>query len=275
VSDAVFFSDIDFERYRKLIYKECGIVFTANNRSILDRRLKEIIRKKNVSSVGEYYKSIETDKNELKVFLDAVTTNLTSFFRNLPHFTALEKFVLPAIIAEKQKKGAPQTIRVWSAGCSTGEEPYTIGVLLAEKLPPYWKFEIIASDLSLRCLMTAKEGFYDGDHMTGVPEGYLAKYFDKQVNGYRIKDVIRSKVRFDYHNLINIPQWRNFDIVFCRNVLIYFDEAAQLQVIKHFWDSMLNRSFLYIGHSESLFGMNTQFQFVKTEWTTLYKKWID
>jgi chemotaxis protein methyltransferase CheR len=122
--------------------------------------------------------------------------------------------------------------------------------------------------------MTAKEGFYAADRIVGIPDAYLLKYFDKLENGYRAKDAIKSKIRFDYHNLINLSTWRNFDVVFCRNVLIYFDEAVQTQVVNHFWNSMANKAFLYIGHSESLFAMNTKFEFVKTQWATLYKKWV-
>jgi chemotaxis protein methyltransferase CheR len=147
-------------------------------------------------------------------------------------------------------------------------------MLLSEKLPPNFKYEIVASDLSLKCLMTAKEGFYDKTRVVGIPDPYLKKYFDNTESGYRVKDVLKARIRFDYHNLKNASPWKNFDVVFCRNVLIYFDEAAQIAVVNHFWDSMTSKAFLYIGHSESLFGMNTKFEFVKTKWTTLYKKWV-
>ncbi|GHU43959.1 hypothetical protein FACS1894190_14920 [Spirochaetia bacterium] len=180
--------------------------------------------------------------------------------------------MLPEILNLKKTSG-DTTVRIWSAGCSSGEEPYTIAMLLTEKLPPNYKFEIVASDLSLKMLMTAKEGFYDAMHIVGVPDPYLKKYFDAVPNGYKVKDTLKSKIRFDYHNLKNASPWKNFDIVFCRNVLIYFDEATQTGVVNHFWDSMAAKGFLYIGHSESLFGMDTKFEFVKTQWTTLYKKW--
>ena len=271
--DTDFFSDADFDLYKKLIYKESGIVFTTNNRSILEGRLKERLRQNKEVSVGKYFEQIANDREELDSFLDSVTTNLTSFFRNLPHFTALEKFVIPEIVTAKRLSD-DRVIRVWSAGCSTGEEPYTIAMLLNEKMPLGWNFEIVASDLSLKCLMTAKEGFYAADRIVGIPDNYLAKYFDKVGNGYKTKNLIQSRIRFDYHNLLNTSPWNNFDVVFCRNVLIYFDEAVQTQVINRFWNAMTHKSFLYIGHSESLFGLNTKFEFVKTQWTTLYKKWV-
>jgi chemotaxis protein methyltransferase CheR len=147
-------------------------------------------------------------------------------------------------------------------------------MLLSEVLPPAWKFEILASDLSLKCLMIAKEGFYTDNRIEGVPPHYLLKYFEKVQGGYKIKPEIQSKIKFDYHNLKHESGQRNLDIVFCRNVIIYFDDAAQAAVMNRFWDSMAAKSFLFIGHSESLFGMNTKFEFVKTEWATLYRKFI-
>ena len=270
MADSVFFSDSDFEQYRSLIYKESGIHFTATNRSILESRLKERLRDQNIDSVKTYFLTISKDQGELKSFLDSITTNLTRFFRNQAHFDALEHYIIPELI--KIKQSGEKIIRIWSAGCSTGEEPYTIAMLLNEILPPPWKFEIIASDLSLKCLMTAKEGFYNDSRIVGIPEAYLKKYFDKVAGGYKVRQEIMSKIRFDYHNLNNESGLRNQDIVFCRNVIIYFDEAAQLAVIRRFWDSMSSKSFLFIGHSESLFGMDTKFEFVKTDWATFYRK---
>ena len=271
MADVEFLGDADFEQYRALIYKESGITFTATNRSILESRLKERLREKTIDSVKTYFAEISKNKEELKGFLDSITTNLTRFFRNQAHFDALEKFVIPELI-NKIKKGAGSTLKIWSAGCSTGEEPYTIAMLLEEILPPSWKYEIVASDISLKCLMTAKEGFYAENRIVGIPDKYLAKYFDKVGDGYKVHSNLQSKIRFDYHNLKNDSGQRGLDIVFCRNVIIYFDEAAQTAVINRFWDAMAAKSFLFIGHSESLFGMDTKFEFLKTEWATLYRK---
>jgi len=269
MAESEFLNDADFDKYRAFIYAESGITFTPANRSILESRLRERLREKKVDSVGTYFKTISSDKEELKGFLDSITTNLTRFFRNQPHFDALEKYVIPELM--NIKKGN-NTIRIWSAGCSTGEEPYTIAMLLSDKLPPPWKFEILASDISLKCLMTAKEGFYQDNKIDGIPPAYLAKYFDKVDGGYHVHADIQSKIKFDYHNLKNDSGQRGIDIVFCRNVIIYFDDAAQTAVINRFWDAMAQKSFLFIGHSESLFGMDTKFEFVKTEWATLYRK---
>lgn len=267
---ADFLPDSDFEMYRKLIYDESGIHFSATNRSILESRLRERLRDKKLESLKDYYQIITRDKEELKLLLDSVTTNLTRFFRNQAHFDAIEHYVLPELL---KVKGADRKLRFWSAGCSTGEEPYTIAMLLKELLAPTWTFEVIASDISLKSLMVGKEGFYPDARIQGIPDHYLAKYFEKRPNGYQVKDDIKKTIRFDYHNLKNDSGLRNLDVVFCRNVLIYFDEAAQKAAIERFWDAMAQKSFLFIGHSESLFGMNTRFEFVKTDWACFYKKW--
>jgi chemotaxis protein methyltransferase CheR len=270
MDDKNLLSDAEFELFRTLIYNECGIHFTVTNRPILEGRLRERLLEKGMATCKAYYDLITSSKEENKSFLDAVTTNLTRFFRNQPHFDALEHFVIPELI--KTRRAGGNTIKIWSAGCSTGEEPYTIAMLLNAILPLPWKHEIIASDLSLKCLMTAKEGFYTDAKVSGIPDAYLKKYFDKMEGGYKARQDIKQRIRFDYHNLVNDSGQHGMDIVFCRNVLIYFDEATQTQVVNKFYDSMAPQSYLFIGHSESLFGMNTKFEFVKTQWTTLYKK---
>jgi chemotaxis protein methyltransferase CheR len=269
MADEQFLSDANFELYRALIYSESGITFTPTNRSILESRLKERLRDKAGETIVTYLGKIKSDKEELKGFLDSITTNLTRFFRNQAQFDALEKYVIPEVMKIKKMPG---TIKIWSAGCSTGEEPYTIAMLLSEILPSSWKYDIIASDLSLKSLMTAKEGFYADNRLDGVPPNYLGKYFNKVDGGYKIIPDLHNRIKFDYHNLKNDSGQRNFDIVFCRNVIIYFDEPAQKVVVDHFWDTMSPKSFLFIGHSESLFGMDTKFEFLKTNWATLYMK---
>lgn len=264
-------SDSEFDMFRKVIYAESGITFSDTNRSILDSRLKERLREKQLDSVQDYYRVVTSNKEEMKLFLDSVTTNLTRFFRNQPHFDALVNYVVPQVL-ELKKSQFDKKIRIWSAGCSTGEEPYTIAMILKDILPAPYTFEIMASDISLKSLMVGKQGFYPDSRITGIPEKYLARFFRKVDGGYQVTDELMNTIRFDYHNLKYAPNIRNLDIVFCRNVLIYFDEPAQLEVINHFWDAMAPRSYLYIGHSESLFGMNTKFEFLKTNWACLYQK---
>ncbi|MDY2844379.1 MAG: protein-glutamate O-methyltransferase CheR [Treponema sp.] len=264
-------TDAEFDMFRKVIYDESGITFSATNRSILDSRLKEKLREKQLDSVEEYYRLIRSNKEEMKTMLDSVTTNLTRFFRNQPHFDALVNYVIPHILECKKKTG-DTTVRIWSAGCSTGEEPYTIAMILADILPPPYKFQITASDISLKSLMVGQQGFYPDARVAGIPEKYLQRFFTKVDKGYQVKRELMNTIKFDYHNLRNDSGARNLDVVFCRNVLIYFDEAAQKATIDRFWDSMGPHSYLFIGHSESLFGMDTKFEFLKTQWACLYQK---
>jgi chemotaxis protein methyltransferase CheR len=269
-----FLSETDFERYRNLIYDESGIHFSSSNRTILESRLKERLRKQNISTVGEYYTILTKDRAEMKALLDAVTTNLTRFFRNTAHFQTFEYYALPDLIKWKQQKG-DRSVKLWSAGCSTGEEPYSLAMAMKELLPTGFKIDITASDLSLKSLMTAKEGFYSDIKMNGVIDRYLKRYFEKKSGGYQVIEEIRNLIKFDYHNLKFESGLKNLDIVFCRNVIIYFDEAAQEAVINKFYDAMSNHAFLFIGHSESLFGMNTKFEFLKTDWACIYQKMLE
>ncbi|HAO31273.1 MAG TPA: chemotaxis protein CheR [Treponema sp.] len=264
-------TDAQFEEFRKLIYDSSGITFSDTNRSILDSRIKERLREENIPDVQSYYKLITSNQDEFKLFLDSITTNLTRFFRNQPHFDALVNYVLPHIIEEKKKKGETK-INIWSAGCSTGEEPYTIAMILKDKLPAPFTFDIMASDISLKSLMVGQQGFYPTNRIQGIPENYLTRFFTKTETGYQVKPELMQTIKFDYHNLRFDSGARNLDIIFCRNVLIYFDEPAQKAVIDRFYASMAPHSYLYIGHSESLFGMDTKFEFLKTDWACLYQK---
>jgi chemotaxis protein methyltransferase CheR len=266
-----FLNNADFEKFRSLIYKESGITFSDTNRTILESRLRERLKLAAVSTVGEYYAIILKNSEEMKTLLDAVTTNLTRFFRNTAHFDTLINYVIPDLLKYKAGKGDKE-IRLWSAGCSTGEEPYTIAMILKDILPPGIQFKIVASDISLKSLMIGKEGFYPESRIQGISSVYLAKFFEKKANGYQIKDDIKNLIKFDYHNMKNDSGLRNLDIVFCRNVLIYFDEAAQKAAVDRFWDAMCGHAYLFIGHSESLFGMDTKFEFLKTNWACIYKK---
>ncbi len=271
---AYFLSDTDFERFRTLIYDASGITFSTTNRSILESRLKERLREKNLAKISDYHELLTRDKEELTSLLDSVTTNLTRFFRNQPHFDALVNHVLPEVIRIKQTSGSTR-LKIWSAGCSTGEEPYTLAMILKDKLPAPFTAEIVASDISLKSLMVGKSGFYPDSRIAGIPDKYLSRFFERKNNGYQVREELMNMIRFDYHNLKNDSGLRQVDILFCRNVLIYFDEPAQKAVIDQFWEAMSPRSFLFIGHSESLFGMKTRFEFLKTDWACLYQKTPD
>jgi len=269
-----FLSDNMFNKYSEFIYNQSGIHFSASNRSILESRLKERLRQHSLQKVEEYFSMIKDDEGETRAFLDSITTNLTRFFRNQAHYDAFINYVIPDVVKKKKAQGKNKLI-LWSAGCSTGEEVYTNAMVLKEHLPPGMEFSIVGSDLSLKSLMKAQMGFYPANATRNIPPEYLNKYFKEQDNGYQVSEELKKLVRFDYHNLKFDSGLRDVDILFCRNVLIYFDETAQKEVIDQFWKVMDRHSYLFIGHSESLFGMDTQFEFIKTEWACLYGKQIE
>ncbi len=261
-------SDSDFTRFRDLIYNSSNIHFTEFNRPILESRLKERLKKSGLAEIGDYFKLVSTNESELKILLDSVTTNLTRFFRNQLQFDTLAGPVL----SEIKKRKTNKEIKVWSAGCSTGEEPYTLAMVLKEGLDPSWKIEIIASDISFNVLMKAKEGFYQKSRVEGLTDYYIKKYMKESEDGFTFNDDIKKLIRFDYHNLKNDSGIRNIDIVFCRNVIIYFDAKGQEQVVNKIYETMGSYSYFFIGHSESLFGMNTKFVFTKIDDACLYLK---
>ncbi len=250
-------SEHDFSMFRNLIYKECGICFNSINRSVLETRLVKSLRKHNLDSVGQFYDLISSDSRELADFLDEVTTNLTRFFRIEKHFEILAEVIFPAIMKSKSEKGQ-RDISIWSAGCSTGEEPYSIAMTCLETLGmERFNIKIFASDISLKCLIKAKEGVYDASHVESVPEKYINKYFDKTDTKYIVKKEVKRLITFDYHNLMHVGIQKNIDVILCRNVLIYFDESGRQQTERRFYDALNYGGYLLIGHSEFLFGSSS------------------
>lgn len=266
-----FLTDQEFEQYKTIIYDESGITFSNVNRPVLESRIKERLRLRELDSAEVYFQIIKKDRKEMDHLLDSVTTNLTHFFREDNHFKALRESILDEIA---KRKSSNKRIKVWSAGCSTGEEPYSIAITLLEHLPDAenWKIDILASDISLKSLMVAKEGFYHKDKVKNIPPNYLSKYFEPFNEGYKIIDKIKNLIRFDYHNLKFDNGERDIDLVFCRNVIIYFDRQAQIEVIKKFSVCSNDNCYLFIGHSESLFGMNTDYKFNKIGNACVYRK---
>lgn len=255
-------SNDDFEVFKNLIYKESGICFNAINRTVLESRLGSVLYNYKISDLSELYKLISSNRQVMNEFLDNVTTNLTKFFRIQKHFEVLQSYVLPQIMKDKAQKGL-KNISIWSAGCSTGEEAYSIAISCLQT-PNASKFNIriYANDISLKSLIKAKDGIYNSSIVSSVPEDYLVRYFDKFDNGmYVVKKEVKSMITFDYHNLTHNFTRSGFDIIFCRNTLIYFDAAAQKASILKFYKLLDSKGYLFIGHSESLFGMDTKFEY--------------
>ncbi len=256
-----------------IVYKNCGIVFKESNLIVLKSRLDTKLKEKKCS-LEEYYNILNKDKIELSSFLDFITTNFTSFFRNERQFEMYEEEILPDLIKRNESK----RLKIWSAGCSTGEEPYTISMVtneVMEKENLYskgWDFEIIASDISIESLFIAKEGKYSTQSVSKVKKYFIDKYFEVFEGNYIIKDFIKKKIKFDLHNLIYDNGIRDVDCIFCRNVIIYFDEEVQKKVMDNFHISSKNSAFLILGHSESLFGIYDKFKPVTLKKGVVYVK---
>ncbi len=243
----------------EIVYQNSGIVFKDSNLAVLNSRLSGKCKEKKLSP-QEYLKLLGYNKNELRSFIDFVTTNFTSFFRNQRHFDLLKDEILPKIM-EKNKEN--RRIRVWSAGSSTGEEAYTIAIVIQEYFATkkidisQWNIQIMGSDISLDSLFIAKEGKYPTRSVQKIDPQFIQKYFiqTQDQKYFILKKIIKEMVTFDYHNLMYDSNFGNIDIIFCRNVLIYFDEGIQKKVLSKLYSAGDEKSFLFIGHSESLIGL--------------------
>lgn len=270
-------SDEEFRLFRNLIYEESGIYLKENRKDFLENRLVKRMTETKMASPYWYYKLItEKVRSELLILLDILTVNETSFFRNRPQIDLFKNLVLPEII-KKKGQGIQKRLRIWSAGCSTGEEPYTIAMMVcdAADVSRGWDIKIFASDLSLTALQTATRGEYPEDkvHAT-VDDHYISRYLNKSGGHYRIKDDVKKLVVFDYHNMKNENGLSGLDVIFCRNVMIYFDIEEQKRLVRKFYNSLNPDGYLLIGHAESLQGMNTGFQFIYDNKGTAYRKTV-
>ena len=259
-------SEGEFRLFADLIQKECGFSFGIEKRAFLESRLKRRMDDLGVKSPSEYYcliKDAATRARELPALLDVLMVCETSFFRNPPQFDLFRDFVLPEVVARKEKSGS-RMMRIWSAGCATGQEPYSVVMSLLETIPfaESWSLRVFASDLSFTALERAQSGIYRPDQLKGVTSVYLRKYFKEENGCYIVRDEVKKRVVFDYHNLKHDNGLRGMDIVFCRNVLIYFNMEEQKKLIERFVNSLTPGGFLFLGHAESLQGLSSRFRMV-------------
>ena len=211
---------------------------------------------------------------EFTAMLDALSTNLTHFFRESSHFEYLAREFLPSIVAAAPRRG--RRLRVWSAGCSSGEEPYSVAITLREHLPRPEGLDVrvLASDISTRMLATAREGVYPAERLQDVPGSVRSRYFEclaaRPVRRYRVAEPLRRMITFARINLMEPwPMSGPFDVIFCRNVMIYFDKPTQERLIHRYWDVLTGGGVLFLGHSESLAGVAHRFRYVRP---TVYRK---
>ncbi len=260
-----------FRQIRDFIYERSGIFIPDSKKYLIENRLSRRISENRLSGFEEYlnFLKFSADGNELTKLFDAITTNETYFFREPQHFEVLLNNIIPDIMSRK----GLNSINIWSSACSTGEEPYTIAMLLKEA--PHIKCEIIASDISISVLDSAKKGVYSSYSIRNVPENFLKKYFKKNGLSYEIDASIKKSVKFKQINLFDekaLRIIRNIDVVFCRNVLIYFDDRAKQKVLSHLYDSIAPYGYLFIGASETLHNLTRAFKPIVINKVVAYKK---
>ncbi len=252
----------DFQRLRSFIYEECGINLTEAKKSTLQSRLTKRMRSLGLVSLSaycDYVLSPEGKREELVAMIDAVTTNKTAFFREQNHFDYLTRHALPSLLG-----GRRRNLTVWSAGCSTGEEPYTLAMVLNEyrERVPFFSCRIVATDISTNALRIAAKAVYDEERIDPVPSSLKRKYFlkskDPEKRLVRVVPELRDMVTFRRLNFMDgeFGLQEPVDIIFCRNVIIYFDRKTQETLLRHFARSLSLGGFLFVGHSETLFGMD-------------------
>lgn len=271
-------TDDEFPLLRDLIYSYSGLFFSDDNRYLLERRLSARLAHRQLSTFHEYYYFLKYDisrDQELSDIMDILTTNETYFFRESFQLKAFTDEIIPVVINGKAKH-CEKTIRIWSAGCSTGEEPYTIAMLLLDK-PELsgWKIEIIGTDISQRVLHHARKGVYGNSSFRVTEPLYKSRYFIDQDGGYRVGDRIREFVTFSRLNLYDSSKYLflgKMDIIFCRNVIIYFDMPAKKRVIENFYNTLNPGGFLLLGHSESLMNITTAFRLRHFKNDMVYEK---
>jgi chemotaxis protein methyltransferase CheR len=273
-------TDETFILLRDFIYEHSGIYFADPKKNQLEARLVLRLKANNLPDFDKYYYMLKYDPQaarELRALFDSVTTNETSFFRSPPQIQAFQEKVLTELISRREKKGE-NMIRLWSAGCSTGEEPYTMGIVIKEVLNSrltQWDIKIVASDISEKALRSAKTATYSDYSLRGVPPEIKQKYFLANSGMYKMSDDIISLVDLQYLNLNDskrVQLMKGFDVIFCRNVLIYFDDEARKRFVSQLYDSLNHGGYLFIGHSESLHNISRAFKLVHFAGALGYKK---
>ena len=263
--------DSEFAEIRELVKIHTGISLSESKRELVYSRLVRRLRRLGMSSFGDYIELLRTaEAAELEEFANAITTNLTAFFRENHHFEFLASTALPAL--EKRNAGK-RRLRIWSAGCSTGEEPYSIAMVLREELHrfPGWDVKILATDIDSQVLAHAQRGIYASDRVERVPAKH-ARWFSPQGDGnYSIKPEVQSLISFRQLNLMQPwPMSGKFDVIFCRNVVIYFDKPTQVELFGRMASLQSAGDYLFVGHSESLFKVCDRYELIgKTAFSRL------
>ncbi|WP_447972137.1 CheR family methyltransferase [Nitrospira sp. Kam-Ns4a] len=265
-----------FAALRNFIYEQSGIYFQDNKKYVLESRLQARLKERNCASFEEYCHLLKDDAwrdRELHALFNLVTTNETYFYRDLPQLQAFTDLVLPALLQGNQDT---RQLRLWSAACSTGDEPYTLAMQLLEQ-PAFvgWSIEVLASDISEAALTTARKGIYGAYAVRNVPPALLEKYFTVEDGQYVLSAKVKRLVKFAHVNLYDAPRLkmiRGMDVIFCRNCLIYCDEAAKQKIVNGLYDCLRPDGYLVIGFSESLHTLSRAFRPLHANRAVVYQK---
>ncbi|MBQ4859520.1 protein-glutamate O-methyltransferase CheR [Pseudoalteromonas sp. MMG007] len=267
------FTDRDFKEIATLVYNACGIVLGEHKREMVYSRIARRIRERKLTDFSTYLAYLNSHKDEeFDAFINALTTNLTSFFRESHHFDYLKKQLVPALLVQNKES---RRVRIWSAGCSTGEEPYSLAMALNELFPSNWDVKILATDLDSNVLKKAHAGVYSAANVNGLDDALLKRWFLKSKDGesYKVKPKLQQLISFKRLNLLQEwPMKGPFDLILCRNVVIYFDKDTKDLLFKRYAKILAPHGHLFLGHSETMGKEHTEF---KNLGKTMYQKAAD
>lgn len=272
------FADETFVLFQTLLAEESGLYFDRDRSRVFSRAVWGRLKAAGCASYEDYYNLLKfkgAGRQELRELIDSVTVGETFFFRHKVHFDILMKVVLPEII---QTRATSKNIRIWSAGCSRGAEPYSIAMAVMEVLPEYqsWDISILATDVDRRALQLAREASYSHRDVEQMPSEYLTKYFTKREGRYHLREDVKRLVRFEDHNLakdpFSLPGMQHLDVVFCRNVTIYFEIPTIRKIMEHFHDCLQVGGYLFIGYAETLWQITDKFKSIEFPSAFIYQK---
>jgi chemotaxis protein methyltransferase CheR len=270
----------DILKLRDLIYAETGMYFPNEKQYYFENRFLRRMEALGISNFTDYHQFLKNEngsREELNRLISEMTINETSFFRNMPQFTALQNLVIPEL-AKTREGSVLKRLKIWSAGCSSGEEVYTIAMILNEMgagLLKGWYLEVQGTDIDSVVLQKAQEGIYREYSTKNMPDEFKNKYFQETSDGHVIDQAVKKMVRFKKLNLnddMSMIFMKGYDVIFCRNVLIYFDIESKKRVIQHFFNNLAMGGYLFIGFSESLFQISDRFKLIHYPGGMVYQK---
>lgn len=271
-------SNETFALLRDIVYAKSGIFYAESKKYLLEARLLRRLEERNLKTYEDYYHFLSYDperNKEINNFINVIVTNETSFFRDMLQIDSFSMGVLPKVAQEKSAN-RDRSFRVWSAACSTGEEPLTLAMILLDELGAKgFSIEVLGSDICDNVLRSAEAGNYEKYSMRNTPEQYVKRYFNGRGECYTVAKKVQDLVKYRKINLVDPMETRTvreMDVIFCRNVLIYFDDASKRKAINHLYDSLAKGGYLFLGFSETLHSITRLFRPVSFERTVVYQK---